>query len=125
MTMMEKEFEAYWQEHHKSLIAHAPSLLAQERANSTKLNTPGDWATLILPMAVILWFADHGFTHNEILNFIIAVAIGIGVTIPMLLAKSILTGKRNPADIDDDIKKYFYDIYQAQGLKALERMVQT
>ena len=65
------------------------------------------------------------------LGFILGLLAGILLAIPAaryplvrVLLKPYVTGKRRVADIENDMKAYFYGIYQTRGLDALEAMRQ-
>lgn len=116
---MEKEFEDYWKRNRQQLIAHAPAALREERERSGNINTVGDWLLLIIPVAFIIWFSGHGFFQNELLNYLVAAALGIIVFFIANILKPLVTGKRNVIDVDEDIKQHFYKIYQQSGLQDL------
>ena len=105
-------FETYWAEHKTELIARAPQHLRQERENSLKMNTAGDWLLAIVPIIVMVAFLSAGLIHSEILNFAAAALIGC-VTygcvtyVLTMLVKPYVTGKRSLVDIDNDIKAYY------------------
>lgn len=104
---MKDEFEHYWNKHREELIAKAPAQLREERANSTKMNTAGDWLLTAVPVIVMAGFLTANIIHNELLNFFAAAALGIATGVVTLLVKPYVTGKRSVVDIDEDIKEYY------------------
>lgn len=117
---MEKEFEDYWNSHRARLIRRCPASLKDERQNSSKMNTAGDWLLFIVPVVAMILFINHGFIKNEMINLVVTLVIGIIVYVLSDMLKPYVTGKRNVVDIDKDIKRHFYQIYKEKGLKALD-----
>lgn len=120
---MEKEFEDYWRDHKDTLILHAPKALLQERQRNTKMNTPGDWLLFILPIIVMLGFYDSHFIENNVVNGIVTVVLGIIAFAVSELLKPYVTKKRSLEEIDEDIKQYFYAVYQEKGLAHIEQLL--
>lgn len=120
---MEKEFEDYWRDHKDTLILHAPKALLQERQRNTKMNTPGDWLLFILPIIVMLGFFDSHFIENNVVNGIVTVVLGIIAFAVSELLKPYVTKKRSLEEIDEDIKQYFYAVYQEKGLAHIEQLL--
>lgn len=112
---MEKEFEEFWQINKKRLIDQAPHDLAEERRNTTRLNTAGDWLLLIFPFAAMVVFLDRQFIQHELLNFIASIAVGVAFMGIGEMIKPYVTGKRRAGDIDADIKTYYYEKYKREG----------
>lgn len=121
---MEKDFEDYWKKHRASLLLAAPKDLQEERNRSEKLNTFGDWLLYLAPIVVMVAFLDQKFVASELLNFLASIGVGVVATFLSMLLKPYVTGKRRVADIENDMKAYFYGIYQTRGLDALEAMRQ-
>ncbi len=119
---MEKEFEDYWKKHRDSLFLVAPKALQDEMNNTTKSNTAGDWLLYAVPIIVMVAFINAKLIKDEFLNFLVSMVLGILATLLSTWLKPYVTGKRRATDIDADIKSYFYQIYQNQGLDALEKM---
>lgn len=118
---MEKEFENYWKHHQASLIQRAPRALKEERTNTGKMNTAGDWLLFAFPIIAMVGFMNYGFFAKEMVNFLVSLIIGIVLSVLSILLKPYVTGKRSVVDIDEEIKRHFYQIYQKQGLKGLEK----
>lgn len=117
---MEKEFENYWKHHQQALIQRAPQALKKERENTGKMNTAGDWLLFVIPIIAMVCFMNYGLFAKEMVNFLVALVVGVIFFFLSMLLKPYVTGKRNVVDIDEDIKQHFYQIYQKQGLKGLE-----
>ena len=117
---MEKDFENYWKQHRLELIKHAPQTLREERENSGKMNTAGDWILFALPIIAIFGFMDHGFFAKEMVNYVVSLGIGLVVFFFAIMIKPYVTGKRNVVDIDNDIMLHYYHIYQDKGLEGLQ-----
>lgn len=120
---MEKEFEDYWRDHKDTLILHAPKALLQERQRNTKMNTPSDWLLFILPIIVMLGFYDSHFIENNVVNGIVTVVLGIIAFAVSELLKPYVTKKRSLEEIDEDIKQYFYAVYQEKGLAHIKQLL--
>ncbi|MCH4148757.1 MAG: hypothetical protein LKG25_00365 [Prevotella sp.] len=105
---MEQEFEDYWGLHKKQLMTFAPQDLKEERLNSSKMNTAGDWLLAAFPIIAMIFFLQAKFIQNEMLNFVCGLAICIVLWVLCEMAKPYVTGKRSVVDIDKDIKEYFY-----------------
>lgn len=106
------DFEIYWDKHKADLIRQAPRALKEERENSDKMNTSGDWLLFALPVIVIIGFTNTDFIKNELLRFIVALVIGMACFVVTVYIKPYVTGKRSIVDIDADIKNYFYSVYK-------------
>ncbi len=119
---MEKEFEDYWKKHRDSLLLAAPKVLQDEMKNTAKPQTAGDWLLYATPILVVVAFVNEKVIDHELLNFLVAVVLGVLATLLSVWLKPYVTGKRRATAIDADIKAYFYEIYQKQGLGALEKM---
>lgn len=119
---MEKDFEDYWKQHRASLLQVAPKALQEERGNSAKLNTLGDWLLYLAPILVMVAFLDRKFIASEMLNFLVAIVVGVAATGLSMLIKPYVTGKRRVVNIEADIKAHFYRIYLERGLDALEAL---
>lgn len=119
---MEKEFEEYWTRHKDSLFLAAPKALQDEMNNTAKPRTAADWLLYVAPILVTVAFINARIIRHELLNFLAAMVVCILATLLSTLLKPYLTGKRRTSDIDADVKAYFHQIYQKQGLEALEEM---
>lgn len=117
---MEKEFENYWKHHQQQLIQRAPQALREERENTGKMNTAGDWILFALPVMAMVGFMNYGFFAKEMVNFLVSLVVGAVFFFLSMLLKPMVTGKRNVVDIDEDIKQHFYRIYKERGMKGLE-----
>ena len=84
---MEKEFEDFWTAHSKQLIARAPKRWQEERTHSLGMNTLGDWLLWIVPVGVVV----------------------------CQMVRPYVTGKRSVAEIDKEIKQYYYEQYRRDG----------
>lgn len=117
------EFETFWKAHEAALIEVAPHVLREERANSNKMNTAGDWMLYIIPFMVMVGFQNAGLVANEMLSFIISIVLGVLCTGLVTFIKPYITNKRNIVDIDRDIKDYFLCVYQKEGVDGLEKLI--
>ena len=84
---MEKELEHFWTAHRKQLIARAPKRWQEERTHSLGMNTLGDWLLWIVPVGVVV----------------------------CQMVRPYVTGKRSVAEIDKEIKQYYYEQYRRDG----------
>lgn len=100
-------FDEYWEVNKKRLVDAAPAELREERRNSGRLNTMGDWLLAAVPVVVMILFLNSGLIHNEVLNLVVSLVIGFVVYTVDELIKPYVTGKRSVVDIDNDIKEYF------------------
>lgn len=109
------DFEEYWRANKSRLMPDAPQHLKTERINSGKFNTAGDWLLAPLPLVVMILFMQTGWIANELLNLVVAIAIGVVLYVLGEMAKPYVTGKRSVTDIDRDIKEYFRREWEAGG----------
>lgn len=122
---MEKEFEAYWKRHETELIRKAPHALKQERTNTGKMNTAGDWLLFIVPIIVMIGIGNLSLFGNEIVNLLVSFVAGLLCFVLAVLIKPYVTGKRNVVDIDKDIKNHFYRIYRDKGVGYLNELLKS
>lgn len=115
-----KEFEEYWKANWRVLLNVAPRALRDERENSGKMNTAGDWLLFIVPFVVGVGFMNLHFVHSEMLNLIVGLVIVAVCFCVTTVIKPYVTGKRSVVDIDSDIKEHFRAIYVDKGVTALE-----
>lgn len=115
-----EEFEEYWKVNGRLLQNVAPKVLRDERENSGKMNTAGDWLLFIVPFVVGVGFMNLHFVHSEMLNLIVGLVIVVVCFCVTTLIKPYVTGKRSVVDIDSDIKEHFHAVYIEKGLSALD-----
>ena len=108
---MEKEFEEFWTGHRKQLIDKAPRHFKEERNRNLGMNTLGDWLLWIVPVAVAVWMMEYKFVSSGIINVLIMLAICVACVTICQMIRPYVTGKRNVADIDEEIKQYYYHMY--------------
>lgn len=118
----DQAFEEYWKKHKESLLLVAPKTLQEERKNSSKLNTVGDWVLFIACIALMIGVQDSNLIKNELLNFVVSVVVGVAAFGVATLIKPYVTGKRNVVDIDADAKEYFRHVYEENGPEFLDRI---
>lgn len=117
------EFETYWRAHEAQLLRCAPLQLREERENNGKMNTAGDWLLFVLPVVATVGFMNAGWLHNEMVNLLAGLGVGAAAFVLTMFVKPYVTGKRSIVDINADIKRHFYRMYQEQGIEGLEQMV--
>ncbi len=117
-----KEFEDYWKAHEQSLIEAAPPVLREERKNNGKMNTAGDWLLFIIPLVAGVGFMNAKLIESEMVNLIIGLAIVVACFGIAMAIRPYITGKRSIADIDADIKDYFYTVYNDKGIAGLDSL---
>ncbi len=118
----DKQFEAYWKANEQSLIAAAPSVLGEERKNNGKMNTAGDWLLFIIPLVAGIGFMNSNLIESEMVNLIVGLAIVVVCFGIAMMIRPYVTGKRSIADIDAEIKDYFYAIYKDKGTAGLDSL---
>lgn len=116
----DKQFEAYWKANGQSLIEAAPPVLSDERKNNGKMNTAGDWLLFIIPLVAGIGFMNAKLIESEMVNLIVGLAIVVVCFGIAMMIRPYVTGKRSIADIDADIKDYFYAIYKDKGTAGLD-----
>ena len=112
---MEKEFEEFWTAHSKQLIDKAPKHFKDERNSNLGMNTIGDWLVWIVPVAVGIWLKDYKFVSSGVINFLILLGICVVCVVVSQMIRPYVTGKRSVAEIDNEIKQYYYRLYQRNG----------
>lgn len=116
----DEQFEAYWKTNGQSLIEAAPPVLSDERKNNGKMNTAGDWLLFIIPLVAGIGFMNAKLIESEMVNLIVGLAIVVVCFGIAMMIRPYVTGKRSIADIDADIKDYFYAIYKDKGTAGLD-----
>lgn len=117
-----REFEEYWKTNEQTLLAAAPVVLREERKNNGKMNTAGDWLLFIIPLVAGIGFMNVRLLENEMLNLVVGLAVVVVCFGIAMLIRPYVTGKRSVADIDADIKAYFFAVYEKGGIRALEKI---
>lgn len=117
-----KEFEEYWKQHEQQLINVSPKVLQEERKNSGKMNTAGDWLLFVIPLIAGIGFMNTKLIANEMLNLICGMVIVVICFALEMLIRPYVTGKRSVAEIDQDIKDYFFAVYEKDGIKGIESL---
>lgn len=117
-----KEFEEYWKQHELQLINVSPKVLQEERKNSGKMNTAGDWLLFVIPLIAGIGFINTKLIANEMLNLICGMVIVVICFALEMLIRPYVTGKRSVAEIDQDIKDYFFAVYEKDGIKGIESL---
>ena len=84
------------------------------------MNSVGDWLLFSLPIMVMIIFYDQHFILNGLGNFVVTAVLGVLVFMGSELLKPYVTSKRSLLEIDDDIKQYYYRVYEEKGLKFIE-----
>ncbi|HAG33411.1 hypothetical protein CIK94_00740 [Prevotella sp. P4-51] len=112
---MEKEFEDFWTAHSKQLIARAPKRWQEERTHSLGMNTLGDWLLWIVPVGVVVCLMDYKFVASSLVNFLILLVICVVCVVVCQMVRPYVTGKRSVAEIDKEIKQYYYEQYRRDG----------
>lgn len=112
---MEKEFEEFWTAHSKQLIDKAPQHFKDERNSNLGMNTLGDWLLWIVPVGVGIWLKDYKFVSSGVINFLILLVICVICVVLCQMIRPYVTGKRSVADIDEEIKQYYYRLYRRNG----------
>ena len=100
---MEKEFEDFWTAHSKQLIARAPKRWQEERTL---------W---IVPVGVVVCLMDYRFVASSLVNFLILLVICVVCVVVCQMVRPYVTGKRSVAEIDKEIKQYYYEQYRRDG----------
>ena len=117
---MEKEFEDYWQKHQKRLILNSPKELREEYMESTRLDTPMDWACFVLPIAFGVILQPNLHIESEILSWGLVLIVVIVVFALMQMVKPKLQKKKTTMQALHAIKQYYYERYQKYGLSKME-----
>lgn len=117
-----KEFEEYWKQHEQQLINVSPKVLQEERKNNGKMNTAGDWLLFVIPLIAGIGFMNTKLIANEMLNLICGMVIVVICFALEMLIRPYVTGKRSVAEIDQDIKDYFFAVYEKDGIKGIESL---
>ena len=118
-----KEFEEYWKKHEQQFITRAPQVLQDERKNNGKMNTAGDWLLFAIPFIAGIGFMNTKLISNEMVNLIVGLVIVVICFALEMLIRPYVTGKRSIADIDQDIKDYFFAVYEKNGIKGIESLL--
>ena len=120
MDCMEKEFEEYWNKNQKRLILNAPKALRDEYIDSTKLDSPIDWVSFILPVALGIGLQPVLNIQSEILSWAVVLLIVVVCFAVLQLVKPMLQKKKTTIQVIEQIKQYYYDRYKKYGLDKME-----
>lgn len=117
---MEKEFEDYWQKHQKRLILNAPQELRDEYLESTRLDTPMDWACFVLPIALGIILQPRLNFSSEILSWAVVLLIVVVSFALLQMLKPKLQKKKTTIQAIKAIRDFYYDRYKKLGLDKIE-----
>lgn len=120
---MEKEFEDYWKKHQKRLILNAPKELRDEYLESTRLDTPMDWACFVIPIALGIVLQPDLHLDSEILSWGIVLLVVVVSFALLQMQKPRLQKKKTTIQALEAIKKFYYERYQKYGLAKMELWV--
>lgn len=118
---MEREFEDYWQQYQKRLTLNSPRELREEYLESTRLDSPVDWACFVLPIAVGIILQPYLHLKSEILSWGIIVLVVVVLFALLQMVKPLLQKKKSTSQALEQIKEYYYKRYQEYGLDKMER----
>lgn len=117
---MEKDFEDYWQKHQKRLILNAPKELRDEYLESTRLDTPMDWACFVLPIALGIILQPRLKFNSEILSWAVVLLVVVVSFALLQMLKPKLQKKKTTIQAIKSIRDYYYDRYKKLGLNKIE-----
>lgn len=117
---MEKEFEDYWSAHSKRLMLNAPHDLRQEYLESTRLDTPMDWACYLVPVATGVLLQPTLKLRSEVLSWAVILVVVVVMFAVMQMLKPLLQKKKSTIQAADQIKQYYYNRYKKYGIEKLE-----
>lgn len=117
---MEKEFEDFWNLHRKRLLLNAPQELRQEYMESSRLDTPMDWAGFVLPIAVGILLQPHIRMQSEVLSWAVILVVVVVLFVLLQMAKPLLQKKKSTIQVVEQIKQYYYERYKKYGLEKME-----
>ncbi len=117
---MEKEFEDYWNKHQKRLILNAPRELREEYIESTRLDSPIDWACFILPVVVGVVLQSSLRLGSEILSWVVAAVVIVVCFAVLQMLKPFLQKKKSTLQVIKNIKQYYYESYMKGGLREMD-----
>lgn len=117
---METEFEEYWRVHQKRLILKAPKELRDEYMESTRLDSPVDWACFVVPIALGIVLQPQLHLQSEILSWGLVVVVVVVAFVLMQMLKPCLQKKKSTMEVLKSIKQYYYGRYKKGGLGDVE-----
>lgn len=120
MMVMEKEFEDFWNAHRKRLLLNAPQALRQEYLESSKLDSPMDWACFVLPVAVGILIQPHINLKSEVLSWAIILLVVVVLFALLQMIKPLVQKKKSTIQVVEQIKQYYYERYKKYGLEKME-----
>lgn len=107
----EPDFETLWNS--KSLqqwTAGAPERFQSEMKQSQRPTTAGDWLGIV-PIVLVAVYMDKIPVNNELLRYLIAAVLIIVWFVIWQMIKPYVTGKRSIAQIEEDIKAYYHQLW--------------
>lgn len=116
---MEKEFVDFWDKNQKRLILNAPKELRDEYLESTRLDTPMDWISFVLPVGVGIILQPRIHLKSEILSWGIVFLVVVVLFAVLQMVKPYIQNKKSTLQVVDNIKKFYYERYKKYGLKKM------
>ena len=89
--------------------------MLEVRSHSLGMNTLGDWLLWIVPVGVVVCLMDYKFVASSLVNFLILLVICVVCVVVCQMVRPYVTGKRSVAEIDKEIKQYYYEQYRRDG----------
>lgn len=110
-----KDFETLWSSQPiEYWVKRAPERFQVEWDKNKKMNTAGDWLSLV-PVALVIVYMDKIPVTRELLRYAIAALVIILWFVVWSFLKPFVTGKRSYADIEADVKDYFHEQFARTG----------
>lgn len=112
---MEKEFEDYWNIHQRHLILNAPEKMRKEYMEASRLDSPVDWASFVLPIGVGIVIQPMLGFASEVLSWGIVLLVVVFLFVVMQMVKPYISKKKTETQVLDEIKRYYYERYKKTG----------
>ena len=106
--------------HRKRLLLNAPQALRQEYLESSKLDSPMDWACFVLPVAVGILIQPHINLRSEVLSWAIILLVVVVLFALLQMIKPLVQKKKSTIQVVEQIKQYYYERYKKYGLEKME-----
>ena len=102
-TLMENEFEQYWQAHRRQLLQASEEYRRVE--NSYKLETGADWLLFGIPFFAGIIFMNTCRMGSELIRWVLSALVTITCFIACVWLKGILSGNRPLSEIEKEVKE--------------------
>ncbi len=108
--MMEEDFERYWLENRRELLAKNKEY--REIEESYKMRTGFDWLLWALPVVVGILTFNVVRSESEVLKWLASAGAVIVVFLVCVWVKSAVSGHRPLDEVEKEVKAQAYEVFK-------------